>query len=71
MDRRISPLTLHTDLNLVFESRGLTFTNSYVAVFSLTNCLLGEVPIVAKEHSLKNLEELDQTLMEYQVFYFA
>jgi DNA-binding MurR/RpiR family transcriptional regulator len=70
-DRAVSPVTPYSDLNFVIHVKGLAFVNSYVAVFSLINCLLGEISTTAKDLAVENLKSLDEELLSHDVFRFA
>ena len=70
-DRIVSPLTPYSDINFVVYVNGLSFHNSYVAAISLINCLLLEISSKDKENCMKNLKDLDETLIKHGTFLFA
>ncbi len=70
-DRIVSPLTPYSDMNFITHVDGLSFHNSYVATMSLINCLLMEVASTAKDRCMKNLKDLDETLVRHGTFVFA
>jgi DNA-binding MurR/RpiR family transcriptional regulator len=70
-DRIVSPLTPYSDVGFVVQVNGMSFHNSYVAAMSLINCLILEIATKDKEHCMKNLKDLDETLLQHGTFLFG